>query len=72
MFKLFQEVCELQGSRSILSAGSLQFVADEVPEQAVVGSFFFRPLNFFSHVIALCCCPQIEMREIIIRVERCN
>src|SRR5262245_61521148 len=62
MFELFQEVCELQGSRSIFSAGSLKFVADEIPEQAVVSSFFFRPLNFFCpHVIALCWCPQIEM-----------
>jgi len=61
MFKLFQEVRELRGSRSILSARGLKFVTDEIPEQAVVSSFFFRPLNFFcSHVIALCCRPQIE------------
>jgi hypothetical protein len=45
MFKLLQEVCELQGPGLILSVRSLEFVTDEVPEQAVVSSFFFRRLK---------------------------
>jgi hypothetical protein len=55
MFKLFQEVCDsgLQRSRLILSVGGREFVADEVPEQAEVGSFFFRRLKIFCpHVLA--------------------
>jgi hypothetical protein len=61
--KLFQEVCELQRSCLILSVGGLEFVTDEVPEQAVVSSFFFRHLKIFCpHVLVLCCCPQQESR----------
>jgi len=66
MFKLFQEVCELQRARLILPEGHLVFVTDEVPEQAVVSSFFFRRLKIFcSHVLALCCCAQsiVEMAQ---------
>ena len=64
-FKLFQEVCELQRSPSILSVGGLEYVTDEVPEQAVVSSFFFRRLKIFCpHVLALCYCPQrIEIAQ---------
>jgi hypothetical protein len=59
MFKLFQEARELQRSRLILSVGGLEFITDEVPEQAVVSSFFFRRLKIFCpHVLALCYCPQ--------------
>jgi hypothetical protein len=59
MFKLFQEVCDLQRSRLILPVGGLEFVADEVPEQAVVSSFFFRRLKIFClHVLTLYYCPQ--------------
>ena len=73
MFKLSPEVCGLQRSRLILSVGSLEFVTYEVPEQAEVSSFFFRPLNIFCpHVMALCCCRKSGWREIITRVERCN
>ena len=74
MFKLFQEVCELQRSSLILSVGGLEFVTDEVPEQAVISSFFFRRLMIFCpHVLARCYCPQSRIeRKIIMRVERCN
>ena len=59
MFRLFQEVCELQRSCVILSVGGLEFVTDEIPEQAIVSSFFFRRLMIFRpHVLARCCCPQ--------------
>ena len=62
MFKI-QEVCELQRSRLILSVGGLEFVTDEVPEQAEVSSFFFRRLKIFCpHVLAPCCAQsRIEM-----------
>ena len=67
MFMLFQEVCEsgLQGSRLLLSMEGLEFVSDEVPEQAEVSSFFFRCLKIFCvHVIALRRCPQrIEIAQ---------
>jgi hypothetical protein len=63
MFKLFQEVCELQRSRLILSVGGMEFVTDEVPEQAVVSSFFLRRLKIFCpHVLALCYCRNQESR----------
>jgi hypothetical protein len=59
MFKLFQEVCELQRSRLVLPVGGLEFVTDEVPEQAVVSSFFFRCLKIFCpHVLIPYYCPQ--------------
>ena len=54
MFKI-QEVCELQMSRLFLAVGGLEFVTDEVSEQAVVSSFFFRSLMIFGpHVHAHC------------------
>ena len=52
MFKLSPEVCGLQRSHLILSVGRLEFVTDEVPEQAEVSSFFFRCLKIFClHVL---------------------
>ena len=76
MFKLSQEVCGLQRSRLILSAGILEFVTDEVPEQAEVSSFFFRRLKVLClHVFAHRWLPATENRygrEIITRIERYN
>ena len=43
MFKLSQEVCGLQRSHLIPSVGRLEFVTDEVPEQAEVSSFSSDP-----------------------------
>jgi hypothetical protein len=64
MFKLFQEVCELQRSCLILSIGGLNFVTDEVPEQAVVSSFFFRRLMIFCpHVARALLSPAIKNRD---------
>jgi hypothetical protein len=76
MFKLFQEVCELQRSSLILSVGGLEFVTDEVPEQAEVSAFFFRRLKIFCpHVLAHRWLPATKNRdghEIITQIERCN
>ena len=61
VFKLFQEVCDsgLQRSRLLLSIVGLEFVSDEVPEQAEVSSFFFRCLKIFClHGLALRHCSQ--------------
>ena len=61
MFKFFQEVCHsgLQRPPLLLSVVGLEFVSDEVPEQAEVSSFFFRCLKIFClHVLALRYCPQ--------------
>ena len=54
VFKRFQEVRDsrLERSRLLLSIVGLEFVSDEVPEQAEVSSFFFRCLKiFFLHVL---------------------
>ena len=76
MFKLFQEVCELQRSRLILPVGGLEFVTDEVPEQAVVSSLFFRCLKIFCpHVLTLFTIARNQesrQRKIITRIERRN
>jgi len=78
MFRLFQEVCDsgLQRSRLILSVRGLEFVSDEVAEQAEVSSFFFRRLKIFClHVIAHRWLPATKNRdgrEIITRIERYN
>ena len=78
MVKLFQEVCDsrLQRSRLILSVGGMEFVTDEVPEQAEVSSFFFRRLNIFCpHVLAHRWVPATKNRdgqEIITLIERYN
>jgi hypothetical protein len=61
MFKRFQKVCEsgLQRSRLLLSIVGLEFVSDEVPEQAEVSSFFFRCLKISCLLVrALRYCPQ--------------
>jgi hypothetical protein len=77
-FKRFQEVGDsgLQRSRLILSVGGLEFVADEVPEQAEVSSFFFRRLKIFCpHVLAHRWLPATKIRvgrEIITLIERYN
>ena len=76
--KLIQEVCDLrlQRSRLILSVGGMEFVTDEVPEQAEVSSFFFRRLNIFCpHVLAHRWVPATKNRdgqEIITLIERYN
>ncbi|HEV8467900.1 MAG TPA: hypothetical protein VGQ63_23190 [Pseudolabrys sp.] len=78
MVKLIQEVCDsrLQRSRLILSVGGMEFVTDEVPEQAEVSSFFFRRLNIFCpHVLAHRWVPATKNRdgqEIITLIERYN
>jgi hypothetical protein len=61
MLKIFQEVCDswLQRSRLLPSIVGLEFVSDEVPEQAEVSPFFLRFLKIFClHVLALRYCPQ--------------
>jgi len=76
--KLIQEVCDsrLQRSRLILSVGGMEFVTDEVPEQAEVSSFFFRRLKIFCpHVLAHRWVPATKNRdgqEIITLIERYN
>ena len=76
MLKLFQEICDsgLQRSRLLLSI--VEFVSDEVPEQAEVSSFFFRRLNIFCpHVLAHRWVPATKNRdgqEIITLIERYN
>jgi len=76
--KLIQEVCDsrLQRSRLILSVGGMEFVTDEVPEQAEVSSFFFRRLKIFCpHVLAHRWVPATKNRdgqEIITLLERYN
>jgi hypothetical protein len=78
MVKLFQEVCDsgLQRSRLILSVGGMEFVTDEVPEQAEVSSFFFRRLKIFCpHVLAHRWVPATKNRdghEIITLIARYN
>jgi hypothetical protein len=77
MLEIFQEVCDswLQRSRLLLSIVGLEFVSDEVPEQAEVRPFFSRFLKIFClHVLALRYCPQrIEIAQIMIsRIERYN
>jgi hypothetical protein len=70
-----KEVCELQRSRLILAIGGLEFVTDEVSEQTIVSSFFFRRLMIFClHVHAHCYCRNQESRsrKIITSIERCN
>jgi hypothetical protein len=62
MFKLFQ-LRALQRSCLILCVGGLEFITDEVPEQAVISSFFFRRLMIFCpHVLARCYCGNQESR----------
>jgi len=64
MFKVFQVARELQRLRLILSVGGLEVIADEIPEQAVVSSLFFRRLKIFRlHVLALCYRAQQESRQ---------
>ena len=59
MFKLFQEVCELLKVALDSLCRRPEFVTDEVPEQAVVSSFFFRSLKVFcSHCSRLFYCPR--------------
>ena len=62
----------VQSSRLILSVGGPEFTTDEVPEQLVVSSFFFRLLKIFCpHVVAFLLLPA-RWREIITRIERRN